>query len=73
MKTSLIFIIIAMLITQASAQTDVSGDIEGNWNLGGSPYIIGNHTTVLTGTTLEIQEGATQFHTSCSGTPLRMN
>jgi hypothetical protein len=43
----------------ASADTEVSGDTSGIWNLAGSPYILTGDVTVPTGAVLQIDAGVT--------------
>jgi parallel beta-helix repeat protein len=51
------FLFMVFVPENASAQTIVSGNVSGTWNIGGSPYLIIDDCTVQTGTELIIEPG----------------
>lgn len=51
------FLFTVFVPENASAQTIVSGNVSGTWNIGGSPYLIIDDCSVQTGTELNIEPG----------------
>ncbi|OFX35673.1 MAG: hypothetical protein A2X08_12535 [Bacteroidetes bacterium GWA2_32_17] len=60
MKKNLLSIsLLGFTVIQAFAQTYISGNVSGTWNLAGSPYVIIANDTVPDGQTLVIDAGVT--------------
>ena len=51
-------IFVLMICSHSFADTIVQGDVSGNWNIAGSPYLLINDCTVPTGSVLVIDPGA---------------
>ena len=64
MKKSLQIFCLMMIISGLSIELNAStvinaGNVSGNWNITGSPYLINGNITILIGTTLTIDAGVT--------------
>jgi len=57
MKRLFLVLSISVFTMVSLAQTIVSGNVSGTWDIGGSPYLMIDDCTVQTGTELIIEPG----------------
>ncbi len=58
MKKIIVLLVLLTITLVLFSQTDIyEGDVSGNWDLGGSPYIINGNITIPNGETLTIEPG----------------